>query len=209
MQEGRETDGHDIEHLPSTEKEEEKLHTKVITSAMVDTWCDAVRENAKLGAIRALLKAFRTACHYGDDGEDESSAKLSIMSSSVFNKIMYFVLSEMDGILRALLKLPMYGGKKETITELLSTKQWKNYSHLAKSYLGNALHVLNQMTDTQMISFTIKRLRYSSIFLAAFPSLLRRYIKVGFELQFFYVNYLCLFECFEMVFFGKYSFNEQ
>ncbi|GFZ18217.1 Noc2p family [Actinidia rufa] len=149
-----------------------------ITSAMVDSWCNAIREGAKLGAVRSLLKAFRAACHYGDDGEDESSAKLNIMSSSVFNKIMLFVLSEMDGILRALLKLPPSGGKKETITDLMSTKQWKNYSHLVKSYFGNALHVLNQMTDTEMISFTLKRLRYSSIFLAAFPSLLRRYIKV-------------------------------
>ena len=40
------------------------------------------------------------------------------------------------------------------------------------------LHVLNQMTDTKMISFTLRRLQYSSVFLAAFPSLLRRYIKV-------------------------------
>jgi hypothetical protein len=45
-------------------------------------------------------------------------------------------------------------------------------------HLGNALHILNQMTDTQMISFTLHRLKYSSLLLAAFPSLLRKYIKV-------------------------------
>ncbi|KAI8526294.1 hypothetical protein RHMOL_Rhmol13G0297300 [Rhododendron molle] len=178
MQKDKETDGHDIERQASTAEKEDKQYKKVITSAMVDSWCDAVRENMKLGAVRSLMKAFHTACHYGDDGGDESSTKLSIMSSSVFNKILLFVLSEMDGILRALLKLPTFGGKKETVTDLLSTKQWKNCSHLVKSYLGNALHVLNQMTDTEMISFTIRRLRYSSMFLAAFPSLLRRYIKV-------------------------------
>lgn len=182
MQKDKETDGHDIERQASIVEKEDKQYKKVITSAMVDSWCDAVRENMKLGAVCSLMKAFHIACHYGDDGGDESSTKLSIMSSSVFNKILLFVLSEMDGILRALLKLPTFGGKKETVTDLLSTKQWKNYSHLVKSYLGNALHVLNQMTDTEMISFTIRRLRYSSMFLAAFPSLLRRYIKVGFQL---------------------------
>ena len=91
---------------------------------------------------------------------------------------MLFVLSEMDGILRNVLGLPAYGGKKETVNDLLHTKKWMNYNHLAKSYLGNALYVLNQMTDTQMISFTLRRLKFSSVLLVAFPALLQKYIKV-------------------------------
>lgn len=152
---------------------------KVITTEMVDSWCNLIRETGKLSAIHSLMKAFRTACHYGDDKEDESLLDFSIMSSSVFNKVMVFVLNEMDGIIRNLLELPASGGKKETIIELMSTKRWKNYNHLVKSYLGNALHVLCQMTDTDMISFTLRRLKQSSIFLAAFPILLRKYVKVS------------------------------
>ncbi|XP_054800533.1 nucleolar complex-associated protein 2-like [Prosopis cineraria] len=152
---------------------------KALTTSVVDSWCKSVQDNGSLSAVRSLMKAFRTACHYGDDGGGESVAKLSIMSSSVFNKIMLFVLNEMDGILRNLLKLPSSGGKKETIKDLMATKLWKNHSHLVKSYLGNALHVLNQMTDTEMISFTLRRLKYSSLFLAAFPTLLRKYVKVA------------------------------
>ncbi|KAL5835539.1 hypothetical protein ACOSQ3_015094 [Xanthoceras sorbifolium] len=157
---------------------EEKPSNNVITTAMVDSWCSSIRENGQLGAVRSLMRAFRTACHYGDDAGDDSSTKFSIMSSSAFNKIMLFVLSEMDGILRKLFKLPSSGGKKETIIDLMHTKQWKKYNHLVKSYLGNSLHVLNQMTDTEMVSFTLRRLKFSSVFLAAFPSLLRKYIKV-------------------------------
>lgn len=160
-------------------EKDEKTSPNVITAAMVDSWCNTIRENGKLSAVRSLLRAFKTACHYGDDGGDDSSTKFSIMSSSVFNKVMLFILSEMDSILRKLLNLPSSGGKKETIIDVMSSKQWKNYNHLVKSYLGNALHVLNQMTDTEMISFTLRRLKYSSIFLAAFPSLLRKYIKVA------------------------------
>lgn len=163
-------------------EKDEKTSPNVITAAMVDSWCNTIRENGKLSAVRSLLRAFKTACHYGDDGGDDSSTKFSIMSSSVFNKVMLFILSEMDSILRKLLNLPSSGGKKETIIDVMSSKQWKNYNHLVKSYLGNALHVLNQMTDTEMISFTLRRLKYSSIFLAAFPSLLRKYIKVCVEL---------------------------
>ncbi|XP_027365417.1 nucleolar complex protein 2 homolog isoform X2 [Abrus precatorius] len=160
------------------QEKEQKPSKKVITTSIVDLWCKSIQENGSLSAIRSLMRAFKTACHYGDDGGNESMTKLSVMSSTVFNKIMLTVLNEMDGILRNLLKLPASGGKKETITDLMTTKHWKNHGHLVKSYLGNALYVLNQMTDTQMISFTLGRLKYSSLFLAAFPSLLRKYIKV-------------------------------
>lgn len=184
MQDDVETDMEDAEMQededvgPDMEDEEEKPSKNVITTEMVDSWCNSIRENGQLGAVRSLMKAFRIACHYGDDAGEESSVKFHIMSSSVFNKIMLFVLSEMAGILRKLLKLPSSGGKKETITDLMHTKQWKKYNHLVKSYLGNSLHVLNQMTDTEMISFTLRRLKFSSLFLAAFPSLLRKYVKV-------------------------------
>ncbi|KAL2968628.1 hypothetical protein AAZX31_15G038400 [Glycine max] len=161
------------------EEKEQKSSKEVITTSMVDLWGKSIQESGSLSAVRSLMRAFRTACHYGDDGGNESMAKLSvIMSSTVFNKIMLTVLTEMDGILRNLLKLPASGGKKETITDLMATKHWKSYGHLVKSYLGNALHVLNQMTDTEMISYTLRRLKYSLLFLAAFPSLLRKYIKV-------------------------------
>ncbi|KAG5114754.1 hypothetical protein JHK82_038023 [Glycine max] len=160
------------------QEKEQKSSKEVITTSMVDLWCKSIQESGSLSAVRSLMRAFRTACHYGDDGGNESMAKLSVMSSTVFNKIMLTVLTEMDRILRNLLKLPASGGKKETITDLVATKHWKSHGHLVKSYLGNALHVLNQMTDTEMISFTLRRLKYSLLFLAAFPSLLRKYIKV-------------------------------
>ncbi|KAI4373698.1 hypothetical protein MLD38_011794 [Melastoma candidum] len=158
--------------------EAKKPSNNVITDAMVESWCNAVKENGKVGAVRSLLRAFRCASHYGDDENEKSASKLKMMSSVVFNKIMVFVLSEMDGVLRKLLRLPATGGKKETIKELTGTRPWKNYNHMVKSYLGNALHILNQMTDTEMIAFTLRRLKCSSILLAAFPSLLRKYIKV-------------------------------
>lgn len=150
-------------------------HMKTVTSEMVDSWCKAIREERRIGAIRNIMRAFRSACHCGDD---DNESKLTSMSFPVFNKILLFVLSEMDGILRTILKLPLFGGKKEMIIELMNTRAWKNYNHLVKSYLGNALHVLNQMTDTDMIAFTLRRLKFSSVFLAAFPSLLRKYVKV-------------------------------
>ncbi|PIN24746.1 putative protein involved in nuclear export of pre-ribosome [Handroanthus impetiginosus] len=174
-----ETDADIVEHSDGEAAKEEEPLRNVITSDMVDSWCNEILDGQKLGAVRSLLRAFRSACHYGDDSGDDPTAKFSTMSSSVFNKIMLFVLNEMDGILRGLLKLPPSGGKKEMITNIMTTRRWKNYSNLVKSYLGNSLHVLNQMTDNEMIAFMLRRLKYSSIFFAAFPALLRKYIKVA------------------------------
>ncbi|XP_075105780.1 nucleolar complex-associated protein 2 [Nicotiana tabacum] len=178
IEEADEGDEFDTEQRVHADGKEVKSSTNVITSAMVDSWCGSIHENRSSGAIRSLMRAFRTACHYGDDAGEDAKSKWSTMSSSVFNKIMLFVLKEMDGILRGLLKLPTSGGQKQMIKDISNTKRWKSNNHLVKSYLGNALHVLNQMTDAEMISFTLRRLRFSSVFLAAFPVLLRKYMKV-------------------------------
>ncbi|CAL9171508.1 unnamed protein product [Musa hybrid cultivar] len=177
-----EESGTDLEEDVNSHVTVQKEHEpsgKVITTAMVDGWCIAIKENKNLGALRSLLRAFRMACHYGDDREDGSAPKFSIISSSVFNKIMVFVLNEMDAILRGLLNAPSSGGKKETVIDLMTSKLWKKYGSLMKLYLGNGLHILTQMTDEQMISFTLKRVKASAVFLAAFPTLLRKYIKVA------------------------------
>lgn len=152
--------------------------TKVITTTNVDSWCTAIIQKGSLGAIRSMLRAFRAACHHGDDAEDGSGQKFTILSSSVFNKIMVFVLNEMDGVLRKLLEAPNAGGKKETILDLMTTKAWKTHGSLMRLFLGNALHILTEMTDEQMISFTLKRIKASAVFLAAFPVLLRKYFRV-------------------------------
>ncbi|ONL93864.1 Nucleolar complex protein 2-like protein [Zea mays] len=44
-------------------------------------------------------------------------------------------------------------------------------------YLANALHMITEMTDEQMIAFIVHRVRASAVFLTAFPSLPRKYVK--------------------------------
>ncbi|KAG0474553.1 hypothetical protein HPP92_014239 [Vanilla planifolia] len=125
---------------------------KVITTTKFDSWCNAIKQKNSIGCIRSVLRAYRMACHHGDDVEDAVDRKFAILSSGVFNKIMVFVLNEMDA--------------------------WMAHGGLMRLYLGNTLNILSQMTDEQMISFTLKRIKASAVFLAAFPSLLRKYIRV-------------------------------
>lgn len=160
----------------SVPKEEPKESVKPITMEMVDSWCNGV-ENERIGSIRSILQAFRRACHYGEDQGDNSAPKFSAMSGSVLDKVMHFVLKHMDRVLRQLLGAPDFGGKKETVSELMLSKPWKRHGNLMRIYLANALHMITEMTDEQMIAFTIHRVRASAVFLAAFPSLLRKYVK--------------------------------
>ncbi|KAG2537249.1 nucleolar complex protein 2 homolog [Panicum virgatum] len=157
-------------------KDEPKQSVKPITMEMVDSWCDGV-QNERIGSIRSILQAFRRACHYGEDQGDNSAPKFSVMSGSVLDKVMHFVLKHMDRVLRQLLGAPSFGGKKETISELMLSKPWKRHGNLMRIYLANALHMITEMTDEKMIAFTIHRARASAVFLAAFPSLLRKYVK--------------------------------
>lgn len=160
----------------SVPKEEPKESVKPITMEMVDSWCNGA-EDGKTGSIRSILQAFRRACHYGEDTGDNSAPKFSVMSGSVLDKVMHFVLKNMDSILRQLLDAPSSGGNKEKISELMVTTPWKRHGNLMRVYLANALHMMTEMTDEQMVAFTIHRVRASAVFLAAFPSLLRKYVK--------------------------------
>uniref|UniRef100_A0A0E0R0W1 Nucleolar complex protein 2 homolog n=1 Tax=Oryza rufipogon TaxID=4529 RepID=A0A0E0R0W1_ORYRU len=160
----------------SVPKEEPKEIVKPITMQMVDSWCQGA-EDGKIGSIRSILEAFRKACHYGEESGNNSAPKFSVMSGSVLDKVMHFVLKNMDRILRELLDAPSFGGKKETVSELMITKQWKRHGRLMRLYLVNALHMITELTDEQMVAFTVHRVRASAVFLAAFPALLRKYVK--------------------------------
>ena len=178
IEEEEDLDDSDFEKPDVVSKEKKEQVRVTITMEMVESWCKEILENEKVAPVRSLLKAYRVACHLAEENDENSTFKLTTMSKPVMNKVMVETLSNIDGILRNLMKLPSYGGKKETLIEVKTTKLWKKYEHLVKSYLGNSLHALNQMTDAKAISFTLKNLTKSSLFLAAFPTFLRKYIKV-------------------------------
>jgi nucleolar complex protein 2 len=74
---------------------------------------------------------------------------------------MVFVLREMDGVFRVLL-----GMTKDSAVgnvNLEKRPRWKKLEPLIKSFLGNGLHVLGQMTDPEMITFTLRRLGASTV----------------------------------------------
>jgi len=120
--------------VPSVEK-------GTITLATVDTWCAAAKEHAALGAMRNILRAYRSACHYGDS-EEQVEATLRLGSSAVYNKLMLFVLREADGILKRMLGIENEENFEAVALGKLS--RWKKVEPLVKSYVGNTLHLLGK-----------------------------------------------------------------
>ncbi|MCO5596819.1 hypothetical protein L7F22_050889 [Adiantum nelumboides] len=157
--------------LPQVDESSSRL-----TTSLVEAWCRVIKEKQHMGTVCNLLRAYRTACHYGDGEEEAFTNNFSIASSHVFNKVMFFTLSEMDLVFRKILGIDAKDG---FVFEPDKFSRWKKVEPLVKSYLGNTLHILTQMTDNQMISFTLKRLKASTCFIGALPRFARKYLKVA------------------------------
>lgn len=148
---------------------------KTLTSCTVDVWCWLVLEEPNGAALSSLLIAFQTACQYGIDSDGSPQR---IPNKEVFSKILTFVLCEADGIFRRRLEISDFCSQ-EKILKLKDTSNWEAVRPLLKSYLRSCLFLLNQVTDSQILVFVLTRLRASTVFFAAFPSLSGRLIKIS------------------------------
>ncbi|KAJ0674116.1 putative nucleolar complex protein [Helianthus annuus] len=145
---------------------------KVLTSSVIGKWSKLVTEGHNEPALINLINAYRAACHFGPEETGPT-----IQDSETFCNVYTFMLSEADNIFRVLLKIPI-NCKKETLLELKNTSRWKKVQPMIKSYFRSTLFLLKQVTDSEILAFSITRLRASIVFFAAFPSLLNRLIQI-------------------------------
>ncbi|KAI3525069.1 hypothetical protein L1887_03740 [Cichorium endivia] len=146
---------------------------KVLRISDINSWSNLVTKENSESALTSLVNAYRAACHLGHEENG-----FIIQDNETFCKIYTFMLSEADNIFRGLLKIPLSSRKKDSILELKNTPRWKKVKPMVKSYLRSTLFLLKQVTDLEILAFTITRLRASVIFFAAFPSLLNRVIQI-------------------------------
>lgn len=151
---------------------------KVITNSLLDAWFKLLLEKHDMLAFRNLLNRYRASCHYGLEDVQESASQ-RILNKRTFCKLLMFVLRESDGIFRKVLGVKT-SCKKETILEMKVSSKWITVKPLLKSYLRSTVCLLQQARDCQILEFTLSRLRSSIVFLAAFPSVLRKFIQVIF-----------------------------
>ncbi|KAL9323863.1 hypothetical protein ACSQ67_008720 [Phaseolus vulgaris] len=157
---------------------------KLLTSASVDSLCKLVKEQCSVPALTCLINAYRAACHNDSEATSVSGCVFSdgIQKSKTFCKILMFMLQEADATFRKLLGISSSSSRKEAVLDLKNTKKWLSLRPLIKSYLRSTVFLLNQVTDSELLAFSICRLRTSIIFLFAFPSLLRNLLKISVHL---------------------------
>lgn len=158
---------------------------KLLTNSAIDSWCKIVGDQHSISALPSLLNGYRAACHYGTSSTsalDAAASSYSIQNSETFCNILMFMLREADNIFRGLLGISCSSCRKETILDLKNTAKWKSLKPMVKSYLRSTLFLLNQVTDSEILAFSLTRLRASIIFFTTFPSLLRRLIKIAVHL---------------------------
>ncbi|CAL6436802.1 unnamed protein product [Bathycoccus prasinos] len=156
-------------------KSENRQSGKTLTSALVKKLCENAKGGKALGAAKHLFTAYRAACHYGDEENENDQTMLKLASSSVFNDLVQFVLAEADDIFRGVLgDKPAKSTQEQYDYEPMKSNRWKKVEPVVKSYIGNTLHLLGQLTDASMTSLVLRRLAASVAFLKPFERLTKR-----------------------------------
>ncbi|KAF7320891.1 Noc2-domain-containing protein [Mycena chlorophos] len=123
--------------------------TPVLTKAILQNWQKALLE-ARTLSLRKLLVAFRSAAHMN---EDNQVLAWSIDSSAVYNKLVTTALKYTPVILEhhaPTKTLPNGKFKPPTQTPTL-----KGLQKLILSYFQNVIHILSQLTDSDMLQLAV------------------------------------------------------
>lgn len=153
---------------------------KLLTNSAIDSLCQLVTENQSVPALTSLLNGYRAACHYGAESTrafDVDSFR-GIQNAETFSKILTFMLKEADNTFRGLMGISSSNSRKEKSLELDKNPKWNTLKPLIKTYLRSTLFLLNEVNESEILAFALARIRASVTFFAAFPSLLRRLVKV-------------------------------
>ena len=171
-----ENDDEATKRAKKKQKKSENRHSgKTLTSALVKKLCENARGGKALGAAKHLFTAYRAACHYGDEENENDQTMLKLASSSAFNDLLQFVLAEADDIFRGVLgDKPAKSTQEQYDYEPMKSNRWKKVEPVVKSYIGNTLHLLGQLTDASMTSLVLRRLAASVAFLKPFERLTKR-----------------------------------
>ncbi|KAK9912304.1 hypothetical protein M0R45_036173 [Rubus argutus] len=157
---------------------------KLLTGSTIDSWCQLVTEQQNVSVLTSLLNWYQAACHYGAESIRvfDAYSGHGIQNRETLSKILMFMLNEADNIFRGLMGIPSSDCKKEKSLDLKKNTKWSTFRPLIKSYLRSTLFLLNQVNDSEILAFSLARIRASMTFFAAFPSLLRRLIKIAIHL---------------------------
>ncbi|KAI9207968.1 Noc2p family-domain-containing protein [Polychytrium aggregatum] len=179
------------------DEDDAQVHDNVVTKTMVSAWKDSLIKTQSLRAAKRILLAFKAATTL-DQSEDESKASLAYVvdDTTVFNSVVLTTIKYVPSVFNTHLgvtaekpyvpKIPQSGGK------------WKKIHPLAKSFIGNLVKLLSQITDTTMLQFVLRESEALIPYIVCFPKQGKGYLKELLKLwtsaneQIRIVSFLCM-----------------
>nr|GAT50248.1 Noc2-domain-containing protein [Mycena chlorophos] len=140
----------DEDEMENEDEDDSMGQTPVLTKTILQNWQKALLEHRSLRSLRKLLVAFRSAAHMN---EDDQVLAWSIDSSAVYNKLVTTALKYTPVILEhhaPTKTLPNGKFKPPTQTPTL-----KGLQKLILSYFQNVIHILSQLTDSDMLQLAV------------------------------------------------------
>ncbi|KAF8130270.1 Noc2-domain-containing protein [Boletus edulis] len=139
-------DAVDDEDDEEEDVEMESETSPILTKDILRDWQKALLDYRSLRALRKLLIAFRSAAHMN---EDDQSPAWRIDSSAMYNKLVTTALKFTPVILAHHIPYKtLPNGKYKPPTQ---TKKQKALQKLILSYFSNIVHLIPQLTDTEML----------------------------------------------------------
>ncbi|KIL65383.1 hypothetical protein M378DRAFT_162000 [Amanita muscaria Koide BX008] len=157
------------------EQEQDKLPT--LTMPILKKWQKALLEQRSLRALRRLLLAFRSAAYMHDD--DQVTA-WNIDNSAVYNKLLTTTFRYTPIVLEHHIPYKkLANGKFKPPTQ---TPKFKALQKLILSYFQNAVHMMSQMTDNEMLRLAVSECTKLIPYLTSSRKAIKHYLKKCLEL---------------------------
>ncbi|KAI8077961.1 Noc2p family-domain-containing protein [Gilbertella persicaria] len=162
----------DEEEYSDMEDPEEAVQESVpvLDKATLNQWIDTVKSNHDFKTFKKLLSAFKTAARMSEE-DDSITFTVKIEDPAVFSKVIISTLRLAPVVFGHHLK-----PKKENGSPLTSSK-WSFFKSYVKSYLNNLIHLLQNLTDADMLRMTIREAEKVTNLYVCFDRLAKEYLK--------------------------------
>ncbi|KAI5887664.1 Noc2-domain-containing protein [Schizophyllum commune H4-8] len=140
----------DDEDVMMEGEDEEAVKVPTLTKETLKGWQKAILQHRSIRALRRLHLAFRSAAHMNEDNQVVAWA---IDSASVYNKLVVTTLRYTPVVLNHHVPYKtLANGKYKPPTQ---TPKFKALQKLILSYFLNAIHLMDQITDNEMLQLAL------------------------------------------------------
>ena len=166
--------------IGSQSQHSQKGSSIILTPAKLRVLIESALDKKSVNGTREIIRAFASATHMTDtDASVAVTYKYAITNSTVYNDLMFAVVSRLHETLGKLLHVKATQSTSPVTAKNLpsSHSRWPNLKNAVKSFLKNFLHLISQVTDTNMLVMMFKNLEHYTSYAACYPALPKKFLR--------------------------------